>query len=39
MGTACGAVFTGIDRVAAEIGLYLATKVIMGSVRPWWFFP
>ena len=39
MGTAYGAVFTGIGRVAAEKGLYLATKVIMGSVRSWWFFP
>ena len=35
VGTACGAVFTGIDRVAAEIGFYLATKVIMCSVRSW----
>ena len=37
--TACGAVFTGIDRVAAKICFYLAAKAIMCSVWFWVVFP
>ena len=39
VGTACGAVFTGINRVAAEICFYLAAKVVMRSVWFWGVFP